>query len=863
METRSDWISLDESAGATTPGEARRSFTGVAGATLALWLAGPAPATAQLANATAPDVALEEITVTARKIEESLDRVPLAITALTAAGIEARHIQTIEEVAAFSPGFFMNANTTTGQGRNDRSFRQLTFRGVGANSTNTQVFAGGLAFLDGAPVLNSALANVQDVERVEVLRGPQSAYFGRSTFLGAVNYITKNPADSWERRVSAEWSERGSRDVSATLSGPLIEERLGLRVGARHFERAGQYQTWNEGVSLGDQGTDSISLTLQWAPVEALRVRGMLNYFEDEDGPPAQYTLGGRTLGPGGSNCNLGGTLGPYYCGEIPQEADPQLVSGNYTLTPYIYEALIGNRSTVGLGATGPQPFDLPFQYAGFLDEFGLRRAAFQSSLRVDYALDNGMTLNSTSAFHREKVLTVANTAFRDTSTIAAPAVNPPDAPAFGFYSASVGYDGWDFSQELRLVSSQEKRLRYLVGANFIKLHQSTSGIVSISRNAILRGGGVRIGHTEASTPAIFAGIYFDLHDRLTLSAEGRYQEDEITSRAFAAAASAPNDPNAGRFIEANRKFGSFSPKLTLDYELSPTSTAFALASRGYKPGGFNNFLVTQTPFIVAQVANVGAAVVYDQEQLDNIEVGIKGSFLDGRARASLNLYHGDYSGVQINIPTQYYLLPTVPGGSIPDVTGPSNVVPLFRNAGAVTLRGIEAEGEFRVTPGLRIGATFALNDSEMKSFFYNEAANFLRDPAGSAPGTIRSIAAVGKQLPGAPRITGTLSLNYERAAFGEYRAFAGGDYVYRGSYFVDNANVAETGDQEMVNVRLGVRSDRLQVELFARNLLDDQSPGATYAAGDTFNLAGGSGNSIRIALPDRRRFGVRVAVDF
>ena len=131
---------------------------------------------------------LEEITVTARKVEENLMTVPIAITAFSAKDLNAMGVTLMNDIARFTPGFNF-VNQTGGSGRNDRSAVALTFRGLFVNNATTGAAGGGSVFIDGAPVITAQGPSATDVERIEVLKGPQSVFFGRSTFSGAAGVL--------------------------------------------------------------------------------------------------------------------------------------------------------------------------------------------------------------------------------------------------------------------------------------------------------------------------------------------------------------------------------------------------------------------------------------------------------------------------------------------------------------------------------------------------------------------------------------------------------------------------------------------------------------------------------------------------
>ena len=184
------------------------------------------PAGAAFAQAAAPQLQLEEIVVTARRAEENVMTVPIAITAVGAEAVELRGIQNVIQLSEFTPGMFANIQNH-GSGRMDRSSRRISFRGLSTAATQAGIF------IDGAPYDGAGEPLIGDVERVEVLKGPQSVYFGRSTFAGAVNYVTKKPTSEFSGRVTADFYTYGGAEGQISISGPIIADKLGFRAAVR------------------------------------------------------------------------------------------------------------------------------------------------------------------------------------------------------------------------------------------------------------------------------------------------------------------------------------------------------------------------------------------------------------------------------------------------------------------------------------------------------------------------------------------------------------------------------------------------------------------------------------------------------
>jgi iron complex outermembrane recepter protein len=515
---------------------------------------------------------LEEVTVTARKVEENLMTVPLAITALSAKDLEATNVKQLTDIAQITPSFYFVNQTGGGSGRADRSFNSLTFRGLFLNQ-NQGISAGGLLFVDGAPVIGAQPPAVVDVERVEVLKGPQSAYFGRSTFVGAINFVTRDPStDEFKGRVSAEYSRWDSYDAALNLEGPLAET-LAARLTLRSFERGGFYD--NVGGSgageLGKQGTDSISTSLVWQPTDSLKIKTYLNFFRDDDGPPAHGAIkpaefNGR-VAPDGScvpfsqapagTAALGQAAGSrasfgYWCGELPG-ADgvvPVALSGDYDVSP----------TAINSALFSPNPL-WPVFDPGFKDEAGLRRDAYQGDIRIDWEFGGGYSLSSLSAYHSDKMQSVIDLNFRDGRALASPFFTPATAatrvPWLAF-PLVVQTKQRDWSQELRLTSPQENRFRWVLGANYFDAYSPGGPVYGLAPIGPLFASAVT--QQTVETPAVFGAAYFDVTDTVTISAEARKQRDEITQKPIIGGAGTPVTGTAATIL--NAKFDSFSPRL-------------------------------------------------------------------------------------------------------------------------------------------------------------------------------------------------------------------------------------------------------------------------------------------------------------
>ena len=826
---------------------------------IALGVALALPAAAQDKPAAESGLTLEEVTVTARKIEENLMVVPLAITAITGKDLEAIGAKQLTDIMMVTPSFYFS-NQQGASGRNDRTVNSLLFRGLYLDR-NFGLSAGGQLFVDGAPVLGAAPPPLSDIERVEILKGPQSAYFGRSAFVGAIGFTTRDPSDQAGGKISLEGSRFGSHEANLSIEGPLGKSMTG-RISIRNFERGGYYDNAAvPGEELGAQTTNSISGTLVWKPSENLKIKAFGNKFVDSDGPVAQGALlldnfNGRPQAdgtcptfaqlpagtPSAGNPNGGRSLYGYYCGTIPtvDRLPANILSGDYDVSPQAtYNALFN-------GPASWYTFNPNFRTKG-----GLRREAQQGNVRLDWEFGGGYTLTSITAAHADQYQTILDLNYR----------SGRDRPN-PFYSAATAATRvpWmqalllsqsllrDWSQELRVTSSQEQRLRWMLGFNYFDGFSRGGTVVGIL--PIGASFTAQKSIQTSKTPAVFGAINFDITDNVKVSAEARYQRDKIYQRALAVP-QAGLPPTGAAAQPLSAEFTSFSPRVSIDWQYAPNSILYALYSRGNRPGGFNAGYVTLPAAAIAELQSKApdGKLGFEEERLDNVEVGVKSTWLDGRARTTLTVYKDKWKNGQVGT--------TVPLAVI------NNLVTITTNQGLVDLDGVEFEGKFKVTREFSVGATYSLNKSEIKSY-------------GTSPGAIAGACAdcnniygsfagvIGRPLPVVPKTSWTLNGEFDHQLNDNLAWYARADYMFQGSKYTDFAEVAQVGSRINVNARVGLRADKWTLEVFGTNLTDDKTMLSALGGIDVFTfLVPPTKNAIRFSPPIPRSFGLRATYEF
>ena len=839
---------------------------------------------------------LEEITVTARKRDESIQDAPYTITALTSADIEVKGINELQDIVSFSPGFFYSENAV---GKNSRESRRLIFRGMNPR-TDLMHRQAASVFIDGAPTIGPEFGSIENVERIEVLKGPQGAHFGRSTYTGALNIITKDPGSEFSGRVDVTSGQYGLSRRAITLDGPITES-IGYRVTASAYETGGQYDNAAvAGQKLGARSTDDFSLTLAFNPTDNLSAKLRYHTWKDNDGPDAATALDYRS---GYTNCQPGAMVNrlaydpvnglshpmvplDYICGEvpIPSAAHIGMDTGSPRALAMLNSHLDGTfplwngvRSTPDLIAP---------------DHFGLERDAQEVSLAIDYDFDNGMNLNVIYAAHENSYGSHNDLDRRATENLD---LAGQGGAIWGSFWANHPADAQDLrmqamedsSWEVRLSSSDDQKLRWSVGYSDVEMNNMSQIIGSMFgytlRNDGANGDPIRVGNpieggnvplcnawgadrcgwygqqtsnatntqwATINTSAVYATLTYDLTEKLSLSAEVRRQKDEVNEGSY----------DNGSTVEVRNAIGEFTstmPRFIADFKANEDTTLYVSYAEGVLPGLFNPALIGLSDSQLAEIAGQtgGADVEVDEEVAENWEIGLKRSFLDGRGFVSAAYYSTDLTNVHI---------PSVAFYSDVDEDGNAIQVPtgnITGQGGNAELNGLELEGTVLLNENLTLGFTYALNDSELGNTFSSpDAQDLLGD----------SSLAVGNQFSRYPKTSGSVSLDFNKdVAAGEF--FARADVIYTGKMYASNAMLAHTGTGQRINLRTGLDTDTYRLELFCTNCFEDEQPKGLQAMWDLSGITGemGGGDTaagpriLAMSLPDKRVFGVRASVKF
>lgn len=785
------------------------------------------------------------VIVSSRKREETLADIPVAVSAVSADEIARSGFDSLTDITLRTPGVQFAEQSTLVAGRARQGIR---FRGMDTNliAPSQQV---GTAFLDGIYVSTGIQAlDLGALERVEVIKGPQSAIYGRNTFGGAINYITRDPSFEFGGTISAEVEDYGGYDTSIRFEGPIIADVLAARVSLRGFGTDGQYQSVADGGRLGQEETRSGNFVLLYQPTDQLKARFRAFYSEERDGQNdgifISSGLSNFGNGPALTNCDAidptraGTGATDYFCGDIVDIVDAsgfswsQLASSNTVLPANVLALLTGDTATETLsGATRPIVNNVPG-----LSGVGQARDQVRLMASVDYefrggALD-GFTLSAKAGYSD-----VGLNWIRDFDYTAAPGWADRDA----FYDR-------DYSLEARLASPDDQRLRYSIGVNWIDIvHQErgATGVLAFDWAGELGAfgiGGPIIFYgqppvTEGSEAiGIFGAIGYDLTDRITIDFEGRYQEDKISQG-----------------DEFDATFDNFLPRLTLSFEPQDTTLLWATYSEGNLPGFFNGGVGDLDEAELAQIeAVVGPVSVFnDEEELKNYEIGWRQSLLDDELNVSLVGYYMEWTNQKTRVGVPF----------IDSDDGTSRILGVQTNAGNSELQGLEFEGTWAPTP--QFTSSFSVNWAEAE---YTEfTCSFAHYVPGNESGRV---GCDGNRLPKYPEWSGSFMGRWQDTFMPapDWDYFGQLSGTYFGKAFNEETNFSYFGEYWRLDLRAGLEREDLRLEAFVTNLLDEDSPESAARSADfsTSSFLGFSNNfGIVLTPPERRTFGVRASYDF
>ena len=518
---------------------ARRLGLFVSSAAIAL---SAAPVAAQTADETAANSADETIVVTARKREETLLEIPIAVKAFSSASIQDKMAQDVADLADFTPGFQMQESF-------GRSGDRPAMRGA-----SNILFSDGKVgiFLDGAPFFGDfSSLDLANIDRVEVIKGPQSAVFGRGTLSGAINVVLQRPGNELKGRISGTIGSYDRRELSASLSGPIVEG-IGFQIGAKYFDIDGQFKnTAVPGERLGGQNSKQYTAGLFFDPTDDISASVRWLHQEDDDD---HFAIGLQTSAA--NNCFL--TTRPYYCGVV-QAPKSYGVNTDRLMRPGLKrnaDRFIGN---------------LAWDIAG---------SGYEASFQTGYS--DLVEVQGVDQTYDDRAFMFLPPALCGQSFYALP---NQDCSKSSF-ETTTGLRRKTQTYEARLSSPGEDRFRWRLGA-FWSSDRTTPQSQFLELNEV--GPELLDDKRYVRNRAYFGGIDFDVTDTLTVGAELRHQIDKVRNTTqsyrvgdvfgadYLATVTLPN-PNQIVGVAGARKatFKATLPRITANWKLDNELSLYA-----------------------------------------------------------------------------------------------------------------------------------------------------------------------------------------------------------------------------------------------------------------------------------------------
>lgn len=710
---------------------------------------------------------IEEIVVTAQKRAENLQDVPIAVSAFSASAIQRNRINDLHEIAIRTPSFNIGQNGPTAP--------ELTIRGVGSTDREAGSDRSVVLFVDEVYIgrAGTSTFDLFDLERIEVLRGPQGSIFGRNVVGGSVNLITAQPSYDPNAKISLSAGNLGLFETQGYVTGGLSENVAGrLAFSAR--TRDGYYR--NRLFDFDTAGN-----------TETFNARGKL-LFTPSDRFTATVTLelSNDTMDGVGSAISQGATSDAEYLEEFNTRF-----------------------STNELPSTDLQITDN--NEFGFLDR---EIAALSARLEWTTGIGDITVIPAIRDSTFEIVRDLVGIAIADPG---APFV-PVDSRTLGF-STGVGFESTAINEEDYTATSLEARLAsqddgssalsWLAGLYFLdesidrdqirerNFSQTSNGTAALSRPLFQQS-------VDVSSIAAFGQIQWRFSDRLSASVGGRYTRDEkdfnltVVNTLSVADQNAiltviPNavfslSPAATEFsTAASETFSEFTPDVTLEFHSTDDILLYAKASTGFKSGGFVGLGATED---LAQRS-------FKPETVLNYELGMKGQFFERRLQINADVFSMEFEDLQLR---DRQLL--VPGDE-------TTAIVTTVNAAEAEIKGFEVDFQFNPISTLNIAGSMSLLDTEIVATAEGSTVN------------------IGTQLPRAPETSGSVGFNYTIFGTGDSEFTFGADVQFTDSMFFDiNEDTAGTeSDHTLWNLNAIYRpaDGNWSAAIWGKNLGDER----------------------------------------
>ncbi|MEG3179627.1 TonB-dependent receptor [Sphingomonas sp. LT1P40] len=626
----------------------------------ALMLAAPALAQDAPADAAAQDDGgVAEIVVTAQRRDQRLQDAPVSVTALSADSLTDRGIDNLGDISNFAPNLELHpTNRPAGGGSAFAGY----IRGVGTGDFQFPTDPGIGLYVDDVYIARSlgGLLSLEDIERVEVLKGPQGTLYGRNTIGGAINVITVDPilSGSATGLVKARAGSYKRADVSALINTPLVEDVLGLKLSASLLTSEGYGRRILDGLNYAGENRFILRGAIKAQLGESVTLKIAGDYTRQRQNPPSGYLI---DFVPAGATV---AKIARYN-----QFAAPFLNPGLGLPTGSIYDARWEATDPYRVYSLQPQQDDA--------DIGGV-------SAVLTFDLAENVTLKSVSAFRKIDALIEVD----------------GDQTPYPLQQSRTTLNQEQYSQEFQLGGTAlDGKLNFLIGAYAFK-EEGDSSVFTRSfegiYEAIVAAGGTPtaadVGNTfttfylKATTYALFTQETLNITDQFGITLGARYNKDR---KEYATSVRRPqNNTVVVPLSAAVAEWESFTPRVALEFKPNTDMLLYASYSKGFKSGGFGASTVASTP-----------TPRYDPEKLTSYELGAKTAWFNNRLTFNVAGFYSEYRDIQLTVQ------------STDPVTNAN--IRTTRNAGGSNIKGFEVEVAARPTRGLNLNLGIGYVDAK------------------------------------------------------------------------------------------------------------------------------------------------------
>lgn len=736
------------------------------GAAATLALSGLFPATAHAQTSTAAPQVDEDngdaIVVTARRRNETLVDVPIAISAISSAAIQERGITDVTAVSQLTPGLQFDKGASPADVRpslrgialiEGRSNVAIIVDGIDVTGVSLNTLVGGSG--------SQTAAALMDLERIEVVKGPQTVYFGRSAFAGAIQFISKKPEFTTGGTVSAAIGDYGRREITGHITGPVIGDTVAAKLSATYRNFGGFYKNPGNQQGLGASEVWGVggSVLVEKGAFEG---RFSLNYMNEHNTPGAAYV----TNRP---------NVGLYGIVRIDEDFfDPSLVGissnikykGNQSKT---WRAVSNLTLDLGGGfslasVTGLNKTDSTLQF-----DFDTKRDDVPVGVSLGGGISNCLPITCVGIFEFDNSLQ-------------------------------------QLSQELRL-SYDTDDVRLLAGAYvFDENYQELDYTRFVGSQSFVTGNRAGItprpSRLNTNTYSLFGSIDADVTDRLTLTGELRFNHEIIRAEAATGFNILFQSGNTDITFRGKESFDSWLPRVNAKFELTDDINVYGSIAKGAKPGGFN----------VGQVRE--NLRPFGQETVWTYELGTKGRIGGRLISFDASIYFSDWRDVQVTTVCYGTSSPFGPEAECPTATAVS--LNYIVNAKKAEVKGAELGLIIRPSDALTLTANYAYADSTFIDF---AARDVYPAPAGSD----RQFG--GNRMPLVPKHSLSGSVRVEQPVTDSASVFIDLSGRYRSSRFARFDNRVQLAGKFVADAQVGLKGDDWTALLFVDNIFDDLTP--------------------------------------